>query len=84
MYKGRPRFICVLFDDRQQGQEMVFHNKLQGERMKIEEWHIHWVLGILWMIAGLIQLISGSDIVGMLDIVAGVQFMIIAKLEEKL
>lgn len=52
--------------------------------MKIEEWHIYWTLGVLWMIAGLIQLISGSDIVGMLDIVAGIQFMIIAKLEEKL
>ena len=52
--------------------------------MKIEEWHIYWMLGVLWMVVGLIQLISGSDIVGMLDIVAGIQFMIIAKLEEKL
>lgn len=52
--------------------------------MTIREWHIYWALGILWMVVGLIQLISGSDVVGTLDIVAGIQFMIIAKLEEKL
>ena len=52
--------------------------------MTIKEWHIYWALGILWMVVGLIQLIAGSGIVGMLDIVAGIQFMIIAKLEEKL
>lgn len=52
--------------------------------MKTKEWHIYWMLSILWMVVGLIQLISGKDIVGVLDIVAGIQFMVIAKLEEKL
>lgn len=38
-----------------------------------------WVLGTAWMIGGVIQQVAGDHILGLIDIVIGVEFLILAK-----
>ena len=44
---------------------------------------VEYALGVMWMIFGLIQLVMGSEVMGMLDMIVGVQFMILSEMEKK-
>lgn len=44
---------------------------------------VEYALGVMWMIVGLIQLVMGSEVMGMLDMIVGVQFMILSEMEKK-
>ena len=41
------------------------------------------VLGAMWMVVGLVQLVAGNGVMGMLDMIVGVQFMILSEMEKK-
>ena len=41
------------------------------------------VLGAMWMVIGLVQLVAGNGVIGMLDMIVGVQFMILSEMEKK-
>lgn len=38
-----------------------------------------WVLGIAWMIVGVLQTLGGDEVVGMLDMVVAVGHLILAR-----
>lgn len=42
---------------------------------------VWWVLGISWMLIGLAQQIGGDHTQGLIDIVIGVEFLILAKVD---
>lgn len=44
---------------------------------------VEYVLGIMWMVIGLVQLVADNEIMGMLDMIVGVQFMILSEMEKK-
>ena len=44
---------------------------------------VEYALGIMWMVIGLIQLVAGNGVMGMLDMIVGVQFMILSEMEKK-
>ena len=44
---------------------------------------VEYVLGIMWMVIGLVQLVAGNGVMGMLDMIVGVQFMILSEMEKK-
>lgn len=44
---------------------------------------VYWLLGIAWMIVGLLQMLSGDEVVGMLDMVVAVGNHILARSYEK-
>lgn len=44
---------------------------------------VEYVLGIMWMVIGLVQLVAGNGVIGMLDMIVGVQFMILSEMEKK-
>ena len=41
------------------------------------------VLGAMWMVIGLVQLVAGNGVMGMLDMIVGVQFMTLSEMEKK-
>lgn len=41
------------------------------------------VLGAMWMVVGLIQLVAGNGVMGMLDMIVGVQFITLSEMEKK-
>lgn len=41
------------------------------------------VLGVMWMVVGLVQLVAGNGVMGMLDMIVGVQFMTLSEMEKK-
>ena len=41
------------------------------------------VLGAMWMVIGLVQLVAGNGIMGMLDMIVGVQFITLSEMEKK-
>ena len=41
------------------------------------------VLGVMWMVIGLVQLVAGNGVMGMLDMIVGVQFMTLSEMEKK-
>ena len=41
------------------------------------------VLGAMWMVVGLVQLVAGNGVMGMLDMIVGVQFMTLSEMEKK-
>ena len=41
------------------------------------------VLGAMWMVVGLVQLVAGNGVMSMLDMIVGVQFMILSEMEKK-
>jgi hypothetical protein len=43
---------------------------------------VWWLLGISWMIIGLVQQIGGDHIQGLIDIAIGAEFLILAKVDE--
>ena len=44
---------------------------------------VWWVLGIAWMILGVVQQIDGDHIQGLIDVAIGVEFLILAKVDGK-
>lgn len=44
---------------------------------------VEYVLGIMWMVIGLVQLVAGNGIMGMLDMIVGVQFITLSEMEKK-
>lgn len=42
---------------------------------------VWWVLGISWMIIGLVQQIGGDYTQGLIDIAIGAEFLILAKVD---
>lgn len=42
---------------------------------------VWWVLGIAWMLIGLIQQIGGDHTQGLIDIAIGAEFLILAKVD---
>lgn len=44
---------------------------------------VEYALGIMWMVIGLVQLVAGNGAMGMLDMIVGVQFMILSEMEKK-
>lgn len=44
---------------------------------------VEYALGIMWMVIGLIQLVAGNGVMGMLDMIVGVRFMILSEMEKK-
>lgn len=44
---------------------------------------VEYALGIMWMVIGLIQLVAGNGVMGMLDMIVGVQFMVLSEMEKK-
>ena len=42
-----------------------------------------WVLGIAWMLIGLSQQIGGDHTHGLIDIVIGAEFLILAKVDSE-
>ena len=41
------------------------------------------VLGAMWMVVGLVQLVAGNEVMGMLDMIVGVQFITLSEMEKK-
>ena len=41
------------------------------------------VLGAMWMVVGLVQLVAGTGATGMLDMIVGVQFITLSEMEKK-
>jgi len=41
------------------------------------------VLGVMWMVIGLVQLVAGNGVMGMLDMIVGVQFITLSEMEKK-
>ena len=41
------------------------------------------VLGVMWMVVGLVQLVAGNGVMGMLDMIVGVQFITLSEMEKK-
>ena len=41
------------------------------------------VLGAMWMVVGLVQLVAGNGVMGMLDMIVGVQFITLSVMEKK-
>ena len=41
------------------------------------------VLGAMWMVVGLVQLVTGNGVMGRLDMIVGVQFMTLSEMEKK-
>ena len=41
------------------------------------------VLGAMWMVIGLVQLVAGNGVMGMLDMIVGVQFITLSEMEKK-
>ena len=41
------------------------------------------VLGAMWMVIGLVQLVAGNGVIGMLDMIVGVQFITLSEMEKK-
>lgn len=41
------------------------------------------VLGAMWMVVGLVQLVAGNGVMGMLDMIVGVQFITLSEMEKK-
>ena len=41
------------------------------------------VLGVMWMVIGLVQLVAGNGVMGMLDMIVGVQFLTLSEMEKK-
>lgn len=44
---------------------------------------VEYALGVMWMVIGLVQLVTGNEVVGMLDMVVGVQFITLSEMEKK-
>ena len=44
---------------------------------------VEYVLGIMWMAIGLVQLVAGNGVMGMLDMIVGVQFITLSEMEKK-
>ena len=44
---------------------------------------VEYVLGIMWMVIGLVQLMTGNGVIGMLDMIVGVQFITLSEMEKK-
>lgn len=44
---------------------------------------VYWVLGIAWMIVGVLQTLGGDEVVGTLDAVVAVGHLILARSYEK-
>lgn len=44
---------------------------------------VEYALGVMWMVIGLVQLVAGNGVMGMLDMIVGVQFMILSEMEKK-
>lgn len=40
-------------------------------------------LGAMWMVIGLVQLMTGNGVMGMLDMIVGVQFITLSEMEKK-
>ena len=41
------------------------------------------VVGAMWMVVGLVQLMAGNGVMGMLDMIVGVQFITLSEMEKK-
>ena len=41
------------------------------------------ILGAMWMVVGLVQLVAGNGVMGMLDMIVGVQFITLSEMEKK-
>lgn len=44
---------------------------------------VEYALGVMWMVIGLVQLVTGNGVMGMLDMIVGVQFMTLSEMEKK-
>lgn len=44
---------------------------------------VEYVLGVMWMVIGLVQLVTGNGVMGMLDMIVGVQFITLSEMEKK-
>ena len=44
---------------------------------------VEYVLGVMWMVIGLVQLVTGNGVIGMLDMIVGVQFITLSEMEKK-
>lgn len=44
---------------------------------------VEYVLGVMWMVIGLVQLVAGNGVMGMLDMIVGVQFITLSEMEKK-
>lgn len=44
---------------------------------------VEYVIGVMWMVIGLVQLVAGNGIMGMLDMIVGVQFITLSEMEKK-
>lgn len=44
---------------------------------------VEHALGIMWMVIGLVQLVTGNGVMGMLDMIVGVQFITLSEMEKK-
>ena len=55
----------------------------KGESMRAS-YYIYWGLGILWMVGCLIHFVFGDTIVGSLDMIIGVLFLILAENERRI
>lgn len=42
-----------------------------------------YILGIMWMVVGLVQLMTGREEVGMLGVIVGIQFIALSEMEKK-
>ena len=55
--------------------------KYRERKMKTD--FVWWVLGIAWMLIGLVQQIGGDHTQGLIDIAIGAEFLILAKVDGK-
>ncbi len=44
---------------------------------------VEHALGVMWMVIGLVQLVTGNEVMAMLDMIVGVQFIILSEMEKK-
>lgn len=48
-----------------------------------KRYRVENVLSVMWMVVGLIQLAIGNEVVGMLDMIVGVQFITLSEMEKE-
>lgn len=42
-----------------------------------------YILGFMWMVVGLVQLMTGREEVGIFGVIVGIQFIALSEMEEK-